>query len=157
MKILERSVENVHSAAQGELSADELYAELAALMSEFDESVDMLSSAREYYWLVSPQWDMIGRFGYMCFDGLRTLLPGVNIIFAAIACMVVCALMVINMLNGFSGTVITKPEQWLKKLRKKRIRAIKNIFRRAMPQIRRPFSEGLLLRGNTACSALFDS
>lgn len=113
MKVLERSVENVHKAAQGELVANEIHTELVGIQNEFNQTIQMQASAIKHYGPVFNQWDTLGIFGYTCFDGLRTLLPQVDIIFVSIICMVGCTLILIYMLNGFSSTVTIRFEQRL--------------------------------------------
>lgn len=113
MKALEQSVENVHKAAQGELTAVEIRTELTWLQYEYNKTLQMQASATNYYGSVSAQWDILGKIAYICFDGLRTLLPQVNIVLVSIVCMAGCTLVLMYMLNGFSNTATTKLEQWL--------------------------------------------
>lgn len=115
MKVLEQIVENVHRAAQGELSTDEIHTEFAGLQDEFNETIQLQASAGMYNGAVSAQQDILGKLGYICFDGLRMLLPQVNTFLVSIFFIVGCVLVLIYMLNDFSGTAITKLEYRLQK------------------------------------------
>ena len=117
MKLLEQIVENVHNAVQVKRNIDEIHTELDALQDEFSKTIASQTRAMKYYASISPQWDLFGKFGYICFDGVRALLPSVNIILLSIVFMIGCGLMLVYMLNGFSNTTITELEKWLQKSR----------------------------------------
>ena len=119
MEVLEQSVENVHRAAQGEMTVDEIRAELIELENAFNQTVDLQESAKSYYGLISLQWDFLGSFGYICLDAARRFLPFVNIILVSIFLITGCIVMLTYMLNGFSRTTITELEQQLQKVRTK--------------------------------------
>lgn len=111
MKAIEQIQQEVHNAAEGRTSEEDSRREFTDLGNYFNQTIDEQSDALRYKALFAQQYDLLGKFGYICLDGLHAFLPMVNIVWAAIAVLTVCTVMWIVMMNGFASDAGMKWEQ----------------------------------------------
>lgn len=111
MKAIEQIQQEVHNAAEGRTSEEDSRREFTDLGNYFNQTIVEQSDALRYKALFAQQYDLLGKFGYICLDGLHAFLPMVNIVWVAIAVLTVCTVMWIVMMNGFASDAGMKWEQ----------------------------------------------
>lgn len=119
MKVIEQMQQAAHDAAEGRISATDSKREITDLNNRFNQTIDEQSNALQYYVLPAGQNDLLGKFGYMCLDGLHAFLPMVNIVWVAGAVLTICMVMWIVMMNDFASEAVMVWEQKIQAARAK--------------------------------------
>lgn len=117
MGVIEQIQQEVHAVAEGQRSDEEIKLNLAECANQFNQTVDEQDYALQYYDF--RQGDMLGELGYICLNGVHAFLPMVNIVWVAIAVLMVCMAIWIVMMNGFASDAVTGWERKVQVVRRK--------------------------------------
>lgn len=115
MEVLEEIREQVHDIAAGRKADDAFIETEKDLQTRFNETIMQQEKAGIKYTDAASPWDIWGKFGYLCVDGINYYLQGVSVTYIAIGVLAVCAAMFVYMMNSFSNTTETALECWSRK------------------------------------------
>ena len=154
MEVIEQKQQAVHVIAEGRALSEDIRPDLTVLQNNFDQTIQLQANALQYYAEPTKQWDLLGKFGYMCLDGMHTFLPFVDTSLIAIAILVACMVMLIILMNHFASDAVMG---WEQKIQDARAKANTRISKYTAYTI--PTAENILYRTaaagiNCGCSLL---
>ena len=115
MEVLEEISGQVHAIAEGQKVDDAFIETEKDLQTRFNETIMQQEKAGIEYTDAASPWDTVGKFGYLCVDGINYYFHDVSVTCIAIVVLAICAAMFAYMMNSFSNTTETAVERWSRK------------------------------------------